>query len=114
EGRSNPRCGCGAEMKKPYTQPVLRTFGKDATVASEFQHGGIGVESTRAEIPSSLRTAPMLISLKFTSAIISLLVGSFLLYSPVSGPDTNQVARLLGGATLVSLGLVTTLLTVKD
>jgi hypothetical protein len=78
---------------------------------------GIGVESTRAEIPSSLRTvrtAPMLISLRFTSAIISLLVGAFLLYSPISGPDTNQVARLLGGATLVSLGLVTTLLTVKD
>ena len=40
EGRSNPRCCCGAEMKKPYTQPVLRTFGKDATVASEFQHAG--------------------------------------------------------------------------
>src|SRR5438309_7645381 len=50
-----------------------------------FSMGGIGVESTRAEIPSSLRTAPMLISLKFTSAIISLLVGSFLL-QPRFGP----------------------------
>jgi hypothetical protein len=24
EGESNPRCCCGAEMKKPWTTPVLR------------------------------------------------------------------------------------------
>jgi hypothetical protein len=24
EGRSNPRCCCGAEMKKPYATPKLR------------------------------------------------------------------------------------------
>ena len=23
-GRQNPRCGCGAEMKKPYSPPILR------------------------------------------------------------------------------------------
>jgi hypothetical protein len=74
----------------------------------------IGIEPAQAEVPSSLRTIPMLISLKFTSATIFLLVGVFLLDSPVSGPDTNQIALLLGGATLVSLGLLTTLLTVKD
>lgn len=32
EGESNPRCCCGAEMKKPYTAPVLR-----ALKASEVQ-----------------------------------------------------------------------------
>jgi len=38
ECRSNPRCCCGAEMKKPYTPPVLRTFSKDAAFVSEFRH----------------------------------------------------------------------------
>jgi hypothetical protein len=29
EGESNPRCCCGAEMKKPYTTPVLRVLKAD-------------------------------------------------------------------------------------
>lgn len=30
EGDVNPRCCCGAEMKKPYSAPVFKQFGKDA------------------------------------------------------------------------------------
>ena len=33
EGRSNPRCACGAEMKKPYGKPELRKLDKDAAEA---------------------------------------------------------------------------------
>jgi hypothetical protein len=29
EGEANPRCCCGAEMKKPYSAPVFKQFGKD-------------------------------------------------------------------------------------
>jgi hypothetical protein len=36
EGNSNPRCCCGAEMKKLYTAPVLRTLEKDRTDLAEF------------------------------------------------------------------------------
>jgi hypothetical protein len=29
EASANPRCCCGAEMKKPYTPPVLRVLDPD-------------------------------------------------------------------------------------
>ncbi len=29
EGESNPRCCCGAEMKKAYTTPILRVLEPD-------------------------------------------------------------------------------------
>jgi hypothetical protein len=28
----NPRCGCGGNMKKPYTPPVLRVISADVRV----------------------------------------------------------------------------------
>lgn len=36
EGESNPRCCCGAEMKKPYSEPVLRTLDKNKAVLAEL------------------------------------------------------------------------------
>ena len=56
----------------------------------------------------------MLNKLGIVSAVIFLLTGAVLLYGSVSGPDTSQTARLLGGATSVSLGLLAILLVVKD
>ncbi len=32
ESKSNPRCSCGAEMKKPYNKPVLRALNSDIEV----------------------------------------------------------------------------------
>ena len=32
ESNSNPRCSCGAEMKKPYNKPVLRALNSDIEV----------------------------------------------------------------------------------
>jgi hypothetical protein len=29
EANANPRCCCGSEMKKPYSEPVLRTLNSD-------------------------------------------------------------------------------------
>jgi len=37
ESNSNPRCSCGAEMKKPYKQPVLRTLNSDIEVFERSQ-----------------------------------------------------------------------------
>jgi hypothetical protein len=31
-GRQNPRCGCGAEMKKPYSPPILRELPSNTEV----------------------------------------------------------------------------------
>lgn len=36
EGASNPRCCCGAEMKKPYTSPALQQLSSDVLVAHQF------------------------------------------------------------------------------
>jgi hypothetical protein len=36
EGSSNPRCSCGAEMKKPYKRPAIRELTSDALVAHQF------------------------------------------------------------------------------
>ena len=33
---ANPRCGCGAEMKKPYNPPVLRMLDPDPELVSLF------------------------------------------------------------------------------
>jgi hypothetical protein len=56
----------------------------------------------------------MLNKLAVTAAVIFLLIGSIILYGPISGPDTNQTGRILGGATLVSFGLMTLSLVFKD
>jgi predicted nucleic acid-binding Zn ribbon protein len=39
EGPSNPRCCCGAEMKKAYNKPVLMMLGSDAVVAESARLG---------------------------------------------------------------------------
>jgi len=36
EGSSNPRCCCGAAMKKPYTKPVLRMLDEDKAALPEL------------------------------------------------------------------------------
>ena len=36
DGQSNPRCCCGAEMKKHYAKPVLRTLDKDPAVVADI------------------------------------------------------------------------------
>jgi hypothetical protein len=47
-------------------------------------------------------------------AVVSLLLGSILLYDAVSRSDLNQTATIIGGAAFFSLGLVTLLLIAKD
>lgn len=37
ESIANPRCFCGAEMKKPYEKPVLRTLSPDVEVLASFK-----------------------------------------------------------------------------
>ncbi len=37
EARANPRCGCGAEMKKPYSPPVLRKLDPDDELVSRLE-----------------------------------------------------------------------------
>ncbi len=37
ESNSNPRCSCGAEMKKPYKTPVLRTLDPDSEILAHFK-----------------------------------------------------------------------------
>jgi hypothetical protein len=37
EARANPRCGCGAEMKKPYSPPVLRILDPDDELVSRLE-----------------------------------------------------------------------------
>jgi hypothetical protein len=36
EGLWNPRCCCGAEMKKPYASPTLRELTSEVVVAHSF------------------------------------------------------------------------------
>lgn len=36
EAESNPRCCCGAEMKRPYTKPAIRELDQNAAAA--FAH----------------------------------------------------------------------------
>jgi len=56
----------------------------------------------------------MLNMLSLSLAFLLLLIGAFFLYGLDSGPDTSQTVQLLGGAGLVSVGLVTILLVAKD
>ena len=37
EGSSNPRCCCGAEMKKPYMAPVLREMTSEVLVGQRAE-----------------------------------------------------------------------------
>ncbi len=37
ESNSNPRCSCGAEMKKPYNKPVFRELDPDIEVRASFK-----------------------------------------------------------------------------
>lgn len=36
EGRPNPRCFCGAEMKMPYTKPILKTLDKNPAILADI------------------------------------------------------------------------------
>jgi hypothetical protein len=56
----------------------------------------------------------MLDKLGLSVGVVSLLLGSILLYDAVSRSDLTQTARVIGGAALFSLGLVTLSLVVKD
>ena len=38
ESPSNPRCSCGAEMKRPYEKPVLRTLDPDVELLAKFEN----------------------------------------------------------------------------
>jgi hypothetical protein len=47
ESNSNPRCSCGAEMKKPYNKPVLQALNSDIEVlASSKTQSKLGVMHT--------------------------------------------------------------------
>ena len=37
ESTSKPRCSCGAEMKRPYEKPVLRTLNPDVEILAKFE-----------------------------------------------------------------------------
>ncbi len=37
ETKANPRCFCRAEMKKPYSPPVLRTLDPDDELVSRLE-----------------------------------------------------------------------------
>ncbi len=38
EGSSNPRCCCGAEMKKPYTAPAMREVISKVSVSNRTEN----------------------------------------------------------------------------
>jgi hypothetical protein len=48
----------------------------------------------------------MLAGLQFAAGSTSLLIGAALVYDAVRNPSLNETAALLGGAVLLSLGLV--------
>ena len=37
EAKANPRCFCGAEMKKPYSPPVFRKLDPDDELVRRFE-----------------------------------------------------------------------------
>ena len=37
EASANPRCACGAEMKKPYSPPVLRLLDPTDELVNRFE-----------------------------------------------------------------------------
>jgi hypothetical protein len=75
---------------------------------------GVDTEPVRAKIPYNLATMSILNKIGLITAIMFLLLGGLLLYGPVSGSDTTQTARVLAGASLVSLGFMTILLITRD
>jgi len=56
----------------------------------------------------------MLGNFAIAASSICLLLGAVLLYVGVSKPDTNENLTVLGGAALLSLGLITICLAVKN
>jgi cytochrome c biogenesis protein CcdA len=56
----------------------------------------------------------MLDNLGITISSICLLLGAAVLYVGVSNPDTNQILTVLSGAALLSLGLITFLIVLKN
>jgi len=115
EREPNPSCSCGSEMKKPYTPHVLSKLDKNAAVLLASFGGEDGRMSLPCALPDPIpRTTPMLGKLSLSLAILFLWIGVLLLSGLDSGSDASQTARLLSGATLVSLGLVTILLVAKD
>src|SRR6266446_657111 len=70
EAKGNPRCFCGAEMKKPYSPPVFRMLDPDDELVSRI------------------------------SALALLLAGAWLLHDGVSGRDLLQIEIIAGGTLL--------------
>ena len=56
----------------------------------------------------------MLDNLGITIASICLLLGAVVLYDGISKPDASQPLRVIGGAALLSLGLTTLWLVLKN
>lgn len=56
----------------------------------------------------------MLDKLGLSFAVVSLLMGTILLYDAVSRSDLTQTVRVIGGAVFFALGLVTFALVAKD
>ncbi len=56
----------------------------------------------------------MLDKLALAFAVVSLLLGSVLLFDSVSASDLSQTAKVIGGAVFFALGLVTVSLVAKD
>jgi predicted nucleic acid-binding Zn ribbon protein len=40
QARANPRCGCGAPMKKPYSKPTLRKRNSDVEILTISKTNG--------------------------------------------------------------------------
>lgn len=56
----------------------------------------------------------MLDKLGISFGFLFLLMGTFLLYDAVSGSESTQTPRVIGGAAFFALGLVTISLAVRD
>jgi hypothetical protein len=56
----------------------------------------------------------MLDNLGIAIAFICLFLGAALLFAPISTPDANQIPTVLSGAALLSLGLITIWLVLKN
>jgi hypothetical protein len=60
------------------------------------------------------RTKEMLNKLGVIFAFLCFFAGTILLSDPISKPDTTQTAKVLGGAVLFSVGLVTISLVARE
>ena len=63
---------------------------------------------------SELTTKSMLDNLRLSFGFLSLLIGVLLLREGVSNADASQTARVVGGAVLVSLGLISIWFVLKN